>query len=244
MRKVVFGLVASFLTFSLGLGIVVFGFLYPTSVQEVSAPEILPVQQEKDCIETKNFPGLSKQITEIKKGKSEYFPKRIWGDDMSPKHSVAGWYSKHLKAMDEKSLLESVETDKEIYRFLWLRTFHHPIFVRVERNQKEIKLFTKELDGAGGYKPGKLLKSNEIVLSQDDFCRFLNLLEEANYWQMPTENDALGFDGAQWILEAVKENRYHVVDRWTPNKSEFRNACVYLLKLSGIDVDKLKDDLY
>lgn len=164
---------------------------------------------------------------------------------MKAKYSLAGWYGKHLKAMNEKSLLDTSDENAEIYRFLWLRSFHHPIFVRIERNQNEIKLFTKELDGKGGYEPGKVLRSDETLIKQEDFCKFLSILKEANYWQMQTEEkDDLGNDGAQWILEGVKEGRYHIVDRWSPRDIDFREACIYLLKLSGIDIDKLGDDLY
>jgi hypothetical protein len=244
MKKIVFWLSAAATTFFIGSGVFALVFFYFNSIPEISAPAILPARAESEPRKT-SFPGLSKKISEIKKGKSAYFPRHIWGNDMSAKHSVAGWYAGQLRAMEEKSLLERADPETETYRFLWLRTFHHPIFVRIERERKEIRLFTKELDGAGGYEPGKVLRSGDYYITAEDFRHFLDLLEKADYWNTPTDHDNIdGNDGAQWILEGVKNNRYHVVDRWTPRAGAYREACLYLLKLSGVDPGRLQDDLY
>jgi hypothetical protein len=229
-------------TFSIGFGACI--LYYFQSLPEVAAPELVSTPKTVGCQELKTFPGLSKDISEIKRGKSDYFPKNLFGNDMSPKHSQAGWYGNHLKAMNEKSLLNTSDHSAEIYRFLWLRSFDHPIFVRVERRRHHIEIFTKELDGAGGYEPGKSLRTGNYNLTKEEWNKFTTLLESANYWNMPNENEDLGHDGAEWILEGVKENRYHIVDRWSPREGNYREACIYLLKLSGVDVDKLKDDLY
>jgi hypothetical protein len=237
MKKLLFRVAISTATFFVGLGIFVLVF---NSAPEVAAPSLLP----KDCAESKTFPGLSKKLSEIKKGKSGYFPKNKFSGKWEKRDDfINDWYGNNLKAMNEKPLLDVVD-DAEIYRFLWLRTFHHPIFVKVVSYQGEIKLFTKELDGAGGYEPGKIIRNNEFALKQEDLCEFLSLLEKADYWNLPINKDNSGIDGAKWILEGVKNGRYHAVDRFSPEKGEYREACIYLLKLSGIDTDRLKGDLY
>lgn len=43
------------------------------------------------------------------------------------------WYSKHLHAMQEPSLSRGKTRVDVAYRRLWLRTFHRPISVRVEK---------------------------------------------------------------------------------------------------------------
>ena len=64
------------------------------------------------------------------------------------------WYSKQPKALDEPSLWTLSKTQKEqSYRFLWLRTFHHPAAVRIDVNGTS-RLTTKIASGAGGYAPG------------------------------------------------------------------------------------------
>ena len=247
MKKIFFRLAALTTTFFIGLTIFVFVFLESNSIPKIASPE-LPTGQDNqkcyaDCIDT-SFPGLSIKIAELKKGRSRYFPKGNFSGKWEKRDDfVNDWYGSHLRAMGEKSLLAANQT-AETYRFLWLRTFHHPIFVRIERRDDEINLFTKELDGAGGYEPGKVLRSNKLSIKPEDFCKFLKLLEEANYWNLPIDNDDMGNDGAQWVLEGVRNGRYHAVDRWTPQTGEFREACLFLLKLSGVDTDRLKDDLY
>ena len=48
----------------------------------------------------------------------------------------------------------------------------------------------------------------------------------------------------EWILEGVSEGRYHAVDRWTPRDGDFREACIYLLELAGVETDTLGNDFY
>jgi hypothetical protein len=64
---------------------------------------------------------------------AEYFPAGVLGDTADQHRFLADWYSKHLTAMGEPSLLEVSRQDAtvEVYRFLWLRSFHHPISVRL-----------------------------------------------------------------------------------------------------------------
>src|SRR5271154_1012052 len=62
----------------------------------------------------------------------KYFPAGAFSRGSDLGDFTARWYAKHLRAMAEPSLLEA-STDKKlvIYRLLWLRTFHHPISIRL-----------------------------------------------------------------------------------------------------------------
>jgi hypothetical protein len=44
-------------------------------------------------------------------------------------------------------------------------------------------------------------------------------------------------DGAEWILEGARDGRYHVVARLSPQDGTYREACLYLLNLSKIEVE-------
>ncbi len=70
-------------------------------------------------------------------------------------------------------------------------------------------------------------------LTTDEWYKFIKLLRQASYWQLSTESKNGGKDGAQWILEGKKDKQYHLVDRWTPRRGSYSEACLYLLKLSG-----------
>lgn len=205
----------------------------------------VPAVAATTCADSPSFPGRSAESSRLKKNESGYFPKGEFGgksENLDP--FLDQWYGKHLKAMGERSLLDITDPKAEAYRFLWLRSFHHPIYVRVENTQKGIFLSTKELGGAGGYEPGKIIRGQDLQLNQGQWCEFVRLLENTKYWNMPTDEREMGNDGAEWILEGVKNARYHVVDRWSPRDGEYREACVFLLRASGIDVEKLGDDLY
>ena len=242
MKKFSVRLLACFLAFALGSGAVIAWLFYQTrKVSEVKPPA--PIAS--DCAAPKNFPALARQIAGTEKGKSGYFPKDAFaGGWKDADDFMNDWYGKHLRAMDETSLLDVSDGETEIYRFLWLRSFDHPVFVRVERRRSQINLFTKELSGAGGYGPGKVSRNYSRNLDRTEWCEFLKLLRQADYWSLPTRKRVLSNDGAQWILEGVRENRYHIVDRFSPEAGEFREACLYLLRLSGVEIDKLGDDLY
>jgi hypothetical protein len=168
-----------------------------------------------------------------------YFPK-----------GVEHWYSKHLEAMKEPSLFQqSTNKAVEQYRFLWLRTFHKPIAVRVRKDSAGITLRVIRLSGAGGYDSGKIEHEESFVLPADQWDRFLKLLSESSFWDTPSaEKDLGGLDGSQWILEGQATGRYHVVDRWTPSSNgekrhleSFVACCRCLLTLSKQEIPK-KDD--
>ena len=91
---------------------------------------------------------------------------------------------------------------------------------------------------------GKFVRLEYKNLSQEQWQKFLSLLEKSEYWNLPTKEKYMPQDGAKWIVEGFKRNRYHVVERTSPSDEDFRKACLYLLKLSNVDVDNLGDELY
>lgn len=64
--------------------------------------------------------------------KQEYFPPDMFSDDHCQDEYTNRWYSKVLTGMDEPSLSEASEDlESHAYRFLWLRTFHPDVAVRL-----------------------------------------------------------------------------------------------------------------
>ncbi|MBL0745894.1 hypothetical protein [Chryseolinea lacunae] len=81
------------------------------------------------------------------------------------------------------------------------------------------------------------LKVNQTkVLSMSEWNEFESRLRRAGYWTMAPTQDVLGLDGSEWIIEAHFRNKYHVVDRWSP-EDRYKEAGVYLIKLSGLNED-------
>jgi hypothetical protein len=53
---------------------------------------------------------------------------------------------------------------------------------------------------------------------------------------MATKSDDLaGFDGAQWIVEARRDGRYHIVDRWTGIDHGLESVGGLFINLAGLN---------
>ena len=82
------------------------------------------------------------------------------------------------------------------------------------------------LDGAGGYEPGGVAARGERVVSHERATAFRGLFEAVGFWNKQTRDTRIGADGTQWVLEVLRDGRYHVVDRWTPERSGRTEAFV------------------
>src|SRR5262245_43597018 len=83
---------------------------------------------------------------------ARYFPvgpRRPGGDDHGS--FARRWYASDLDAMEKPSLSCGSLEDTEAYRFLWLRSFHDDIAVRLFRRGDDYGLEAVILDRAGRY---------------------------------------------------------------------------------------------
>jgi len=129
----------------------------------------------------------------------------------------------------------------KIFRFTWLRTFHNPIVIGLENNNDSITLYWKVCDGAGGYDPGKIIQNKSKVLTIKEWNDFVASVDLVNFWNLPTEDEEMiGTDGAQWILEGKELGKYHVVDRWIGGN--IKSVCLKLLELTDLKINE--DDIY
>jgi hypothetical protein len=169
-----------------------------------------------------------------------YFPEGAL-DPSRPKIDgfLRNWYSKYLRAMLEPSLSCGARPDGFAYRFLWLRSFHHPIAVRLEKNGSSVTLNAVELDGTGGNAPGGIVKSVQRELSAAEHSEFLDKLNRVDFWRLGKNESRFGVDGAQWILEGAENGQYRVVERWSPESGPYHDVCVLLLRLTGVTIPPL-----
>lgn len=165
------------------------------------------------------------------------------------------WYTKHVRAMSESRL---VDEPGETYRFLWLRSFDHPIAVRVSCTGKTCRLTGIRTSGKGGYEPGSIAERTARTLSATEVTTFQGMLTRMDFWRQPqprtdvivnpdgTESVLVGTDGAQWVLEGRRGPAYHLWDVWSPDPdgpaAAFRELCLFLVRLSGLAVRQ--DQIY
>lgn len=144
-----------------------------------------------------------------------------------------GWYTEHLNALSEKPL--SGKENAETFRFLWLRTFHRPVAVRLEKRGDSVTLYWKECDGRGGYDPGQLATDRKKTIDRKVWSEFEKRITADGFWSMPgVRPEVIGFDGAHWLLEGSAGGRYHVTDRW--GGGEIKPLCLFLLGLTDLTI--------
>ena len=131
-----------------------------------------------------------------------------------------GLYSKPLSDIGQPPLCsETVGTNKESYRFMWVPTFEHPVFLRVEiEPDGAATLLTHVWSGSGGYEWGKSVK-NARKLTPEEQSDLFGTLADLGFWTLPTRVDrppnVVVLDGTEWLIEGVKDGKCHVVSRYS-----------------------------
>jgi hypothetical protein len=147
-----------------------------------------------------------------------------------------------LKALEEPSLWALSRSDPHatVYRFLWLRSFHHPVSVRlIIQHDLTGKLVAKITGGAGGYEPGSLIRNESTPVGKQLTTQFLSQIVVSHYWELERRSQPDGLDGAQWILEAISDGHYQLVDRWSPQETDLIRVLgsIPMTDLAGIRID-------
>jgi hypothetical protein len=164
----------------------------------------------------------------------DYFPKACFSSREDLQQFTAGWYSSQLKALQEAPLFtEKIDPNVECYRFTWLRTFHHPAVFRLDVGKDHLgKLTIKVADGAGGYEPGKLIR-NEIKELDERAVRSITArFRFSEFFKIPSYEENRGLDGAEWVVEAVSDGKYHIVTRWCPADGPIRKIGMEFIELA------------
>jgi hypothetical protein len=152
---------------------------------------------------------------------------------------TAEWLEIQLTDLKENCLfIKEIPANSTIYRFTWLRSFHHPIAIRIEKNENEIMLYWKVGKGAGGYEPKGLKKSGKKKLSSKEWIVFERLINDSNFDSLQNKKYIPMTDGATWTLERKKPESFKAHNTNSPSR-EISKACLYLLDLTKI---KVKDD--
>jgi hypothetical protein len=186
--------------------------------------------------------------------KSAYFPKHAFGENED--QFATNYYGAWLSFFSEPSLLKeaSEEPGKETYRFLWLRTFHHAVVIRLDvANDGTGSLVAKTAAGAAGFglRDRKIIENTSRPVSGDEVQSLLTSINGKDFWRSPsyTRDDQTGTDGSEWVLEGTNDGRYHVVARWTPcdsSRSDKKNICMigraFALDLARLNIPT--DEVY
>ena len=152
----------------------------------------------------------------------------------------ASIYAQLLVAAGEDPLLDVFDSRREILRFVWSRSQHHKMVVRVDATKSEILLTAKEIGGWNTEKePFQLLKTEHRVLTTKQWQSIKDLFARADFWNLGYYDPPHIKDGAGWLTERVVGERYHVAHIWSPETGRYRAACLRLLELSGLPLEPI-----
>jgi hypothetical protein len=148
------------------------------------------------------------------------------------------WYSGYLRLMDEPSLSCGV-VDREVYRFLYLRSFHGAVSVRLERTDDGLAVHAVEMNDDGRfypeYTPPTVRRRLHTTLNHSHWQTVASAARAANFWNTRTMGGTRGNDGSMWIVEGRDGSRYNLVVRWSP-KDKLHTFGMHLIDLSSLSI--------
>ena len=144
-------------------------------------------------------------------------------------------YLRNMREPPMESLAGS--TGVESVRFVWLRSFHHPIAVRVTRRGSRFSLVAAELGDETDMKPGRLIKRDSVEISESQWNSVVHALRQPDFWD-PAPLGGYGVDGSIWIVESTSGRGYQVVDVWSPEENG-RGAEIRALGIRMLSMAKM-----
>ena len=174
-----------------------------------------------------------------------YFPKGSLDSHPQSDSLRRGMYGQHLFVMQEPRLPSlTARPDAETIRFLWLRSFHAPVVVRLERRGAKCWVVTTVLDPSNSYEPGQISRRDSLRIELRTLQEVLDRLSAPDFWA--SREQPPGLDGATWLFEWVRPGQYQVVSRWSPEEvgreAAARDIGLQLLRLGRVEVPA--DEIY
>lgn len=131
-------------------------------------------------------------------------------------------YAEFLRAVKEPPLCRKpLPTHAESYRFIWIPTFLHPVFMRVDIQQDGTAVLRVEtLSGKGGYDWGKVQTNTSRKLEPSEEETLFTTLADMGFWDLPARVEfedpySVTVDGTAWVIEGVRNGACHAVSRYS-----------------------------
>lgn len=142
-----------------------------------------------------------------------------------------GGYSTVLHRMTEPVFPD--KSGDSGFRFVWLRSFHPPVSIRIIKNKSKISLYAIELDHLDSFEPQEILRKLEMKLTEDQWAEIQKRFSKAGFWDVKSLPNRRGCDGSEWIFEGYKPSRYKAVGLWSPEKGDYWDLGLYLIEVTG-----------
>ena len=130
------------------------------------------------------------------------------------------WYPAFMAAFGVPELggLTRGRQTTRCFRFVWLRTFDHPVCLTaiLPADGDSGTIEARVLDGKGGYSPGKLMREYTRDLSKEQVADIAAALQGSRFLSQRVDFTETGLDGSNWIFEYLDGTSYVVRDYWSP----------------------------
>ena len=131
--------------------------------------------------------------------------------------SRVAWYGNALQAMGEPRLASDTTTG-ETMRFLWLRTFHRAMAVRLVSGERGCLVVLTMLSGRSGTELGPIYRRDSTLTGHTQ-CSIVRDALNATGFRDALAPNARERDGSEWVFEVKDAEGYRVVVRWSPEIS-------------------------
>lgn len=141
------------------------------------------------------------------------------------------WYSKHLNSLGEPILYTKKNKKKKVIRFTHLGTWSNPYSYRLEKDDEVVKITYNKTRGLGGYKAGRRIKHKTKKVDLEKWEQIIEKVDKIDFWNIETHDPNMIFDGEEWILEILIDDRYHFVSRNSPDVydgKEYAELCTLI----------------
>jgi hypothetical protein len=168
---------------------------------------------------------LALVIPILARAPASYFPKGAFADETRLNDFLTNWFSNELRSLKEPSLYQQRNAASvESYRFLWLRSFQHPLCVSLSIGGDGAGILTLKIANGSGKKPGRIIESHKLTVSKEKTTHFRDSISALGFWTLRGDiSQARGPDGSEWILEGTKDARYHMIEEWSPKSGAVRS---------------------
>jgi hypothetical protein len=161
--------------------------------------------------------------------------------------------SMHMHWLELQSLSCGAPPADETYRLVWLRSFHQPVAIRIDRSGDRYTLEAATSNEAR--LSGKPLARFHRQPTKQDWSRIVAGLQKIDFWNLPPSAKEAGIfvkddtgetivsasmDGAYWIIEG-RAGRYHVIDRWSDADDVIALGRIFI-ELAGLVIPE--EDIY
>lgn len=127
----------------------------------------------------------------------------------------------------------------EAIRLVWLRSFEHPVLIRLNNFNDTVYANIKELNlKVNENNIPRIIKDTIVVLDKAIWKQAVSILEGNNFWSTPVEDTSFlksnVKDRAPWFLECRLHNKYHCINRWDDGSMSSKELNLYASELINI----------